>query len=83
MKSEEFQYCKFNSLSNIKVILKIDDYLHHSNGNRIQEKIDYLSPLDYGEKAALRVFYMCPISLGQFREWKFICRRGENATTNI
>jgi transposase InsO family protein len=52
LKAEEFQYCQFNSLSNLKVVSKIDDYIRHYNGERIQEKLGYLTPIEFGEMAA-------------------------------
>ena len=52
LKSEEFQYYKFNSLTNLKVVSKIDDYMYHYNENRIQEKLGYLTPNEFGMMAA-------------------------------
>ena len=52
IKSEEFQYIKFNSLSNVKVVKKVDDYLRHYNEERIQEKLGYLTPKEFGNVAA-------------------------------
>lgn len=52
IKTEEFQYCKFNSLPNFTVISKIDDYIHHYNEERILEKLGYLAPKEFGLAAA-------------------------------
>lgn len=52
LKSEEFQYVKFNSLSNTDVIERISTYLNYYNKERIQEKLGYLTPLDFSVKAA-------------------------------
>lgn len=52
IKSEEFQYIKFNSMSNVDVIKKVDDYLCHYNEERIQEKLGYLTPKEFGAVAA-------------------------------
>jgi putative transposase len=52
LKAAEFQYCKFNSLSILKVATKTDDYTRHYNGERIQEKSGYLTPIEFGELAA-------------------------------
>ncbi|MRH41214.1 IS3 family transposase [Aquibacillus halophilus] len=52
LKSEEFQYIKFNSLSNFNVVEKVDEYIKHYNKERIQEKLDYLTPKEFGVVAA-------------------------------
>lgn len=52
LKTEEFQYSKFNSLTNLTVVSKIDDYMYHYNENRIQEKLGYLTPKEFGMLAA-------------------------------
>lgn len=52
IKTEEFQYCKFNSLPNLAVVSKIDDYIYHYNEERIQEKLGYLAPKEFGVVAA-------------------------------
>lgn len=52
LKSEEFQYVKFNSLGNEEVSKRIIDYLNYYNQERIQEKLGYLTPLKYGVMAA-------------------------------
>lgn len=50
IKSEEFQYTKFNSMSNIDVVKKVND-LRHYNEERIQEKLGYLTPKEFGAVA--------------------------------
>ncbi len=52
LKTEEFQYCKFNSLANLLIVSKIDEYMYYYNEERIQEKLDYLTPKEFGIKAA-------------------------------
>jgi putative transposase len=52
LKTEEFLYCKFNSLVNLIVVKKIDEYMHHYNEERIQEKLGYLTPKEFGVMAA-------------------------------
>ena len=52
LKSEEFQFVKFNSLKNTEVIDRVLAYLYYYNEERIQEKLGYLTPKKYGEKAA-------------------------------
>ena len=53
IKTEEFQYCKFNSLTNLNVVSKIEKYMYHYNEeNRIQEKLGYLTPKEFGMMAA-------------------------------
>ena len=52
LKHEEFQYCKFNSLPNLTVISKIDEYMSHYNEERIQEKLGYLTLKEFGIEAA-------------------------------
>ncbi len=52
LKTEEFQYCKFNTLSNIEVIFRIDGYIHLYNEDRIQAKLGYLTPKEFGLKAS-------------------------------
>ena len=52
LKTEEFQYCKFNSLTNLNVISKIHEYLNHYNEERLQEKLGYLTPKEFGMMAA-------------------------------
>ena len=52
LKTEEFQYIKFNSLSNVSVVQKVDEYIRHYNEERIQEKLGYLTPKEFGVLAA-------------------------------
>lgn len=52
LKSEEFQYVKFNSLSDHEVRERVDHYLTYYNEERIQEKLGYLTPIKYGVVAA-------------------------------
>ena len=52
LKSEEFQFTKFNSLSNSKVEERVIDYLIYYNEERIQEKLGYLTPKKYSVMAA-------------------------------
>ena len=52
LKSEEFQYVKFNSLSNHEVNERVENYLKYYNEERIQEKLGYLTPVKYSVMAA-------------------------------
>ncbi|PID15012.1 hypothetical protein CSV63_09460 [Sporosarcina sp. P34] len=52
LKSEEFQYVKFNSLQNQDVVVRLIAYLNYFNKERIQEKLGYLTPVKYGVVAA-------------------------------
>src|SRR5699024_1017355 len=52
LKSEEFQYVKFNSLSNHEVNERVVNYLKYYNEERIQEKLGYLTPVKYSVMAA-------------------------------
>lgn len=52
LKSEEFQYTKFNSLKNQEVDKRVTAYLNYYNEERIQEKLGYLAPIKYGVMAA-------------------------------
>ncbi|SFH53755.1 Integrase core domain-containing protein [Pisciglobus halotolerans] len=47
IKSEEFQYTKYHSLSSQEVVARVNDYMYHYNNERIQEKLDYYSPLEF------------------------------------
>jgi transposase InsO family protein len=51
LKTEEFQYCIFNSLTNLEVVSKIDEFVYHYNEERIQKKLDYLTPKEFGVMA--------------------------------
>lgn len=52
LKSEEFQYVKFNSMSLDKVREKVGQYIKYYNEERIQEKLGYHTPIEYGSMAA-------------------------------
>jgi len=52
LKSEEFQYVKFNSLRDHEVSERVINYLNYYNEERIQEKLGYLTPKRYGVLAA-------------------------------
>ena len=52
IKSEEFQYVKFNSMQNIQVVEKVDEYIRYYNEDRILEKLGYLTPKEFGAQAA-------------------------------
>ena len=52
LKSEGFQYVKFNSLSDQEVNERVNHYLTYYNEERIQEKLGYLTPIKYGGMAA-------------------------------
>lgn len=52
LKSEEFQFTKFNSLKNQEVDKRVTTYLNYYNKERIQEKLGYLTPIKYGVMAA-------------------------------
>lgn len=52
LKSEEFQFVKFNSLNNAEVTDRVTAYLNYYNEERIQEKLGYYSPKEYSANAA-------------------------------
>lgn len=52
LKSEEFQYIKFNSVSLNVVRSHVKDYVKHYNEERIQEKLGYQTPVEFGSMAA-------------------------------
>lgn len=52
IKSEDFQYVKFHSLSSQEVIARVINYMNYYNNERIQEKLDYYSPLEFRGIAA-------------------------------
>lgn len=52
LKSEGFIYARYNSLSNGETISRVNQYLKYYNEERIQEKLGYLSPIDFGVKIA-------------------------------
>ncbi|AQQ53208.1 transposase [Planococcus lenghuensis] len=52
LKSEEFQYIKFNSMTVQEVTDKVEMYLNYYNEERIQEKLGYRTPKEFGALAA-------------------------------
>ena len=52
LKSEEFMYTRFNSITEKEVIERINRYMKFYNEERIQEKLDYHAPKEYGSMAA-------------------------------
>ena len=52
IKSEEFQYVKFNSLHNSQVREMVYEYIRYYNEDRILEKLGYLTPKEFGAQAA-------------------------------
>ncbi|WP_279512748.1 IS3 family transposase [Aureibacillus halotolerans] len=52
LKSEEFMYTTFNSISEKEVIERIDRYLKYDNEKRLQEKLGYHAPKEFGSTAA-------------------------------
>lgn len=52
IKSEEFQFVKYNSLSSQEIIQRVDSYMKHYNEERIQEKLGYQSPIEFRGLAA-------------------------------
>jgi putative transposase len=52
LKTEGIPSVKFHSLGNEEVKLRIERYLNYYNKDRLQKKLDYLSPIQYGFKAA-------------------------------
>ncbi|MEK4229278.1 integrase core domain-containing protein [Solibacillus sp. FSL H8-0538] len=52
LKTEEFQYVKFNSLPLEEVRKRVEEYLLYYNEERIQEKLDYLTPKEFIHQAA-------------------------------
>ncbi|KFO16553.1 transposase [Enterococcus faecium] len=52
IKSEEFQYIKYHSLSSQQVITRVTDYMKYYNQERIQEKLGYYSPMEFRGIAA-------------------------------
>lgn len=52
IKSEEFQYVKYNSISNQEVRNRVDIFMKHYNEERIQEKLGYQSPIEFRGMAA-------------------------------
>ncbi|WP_412679220.1 IS3 family transposase [Brevibacillus laterosporus] len=52
LKSEEFDSLKREILTNLMVIQKVENYICFYNEERIQEKLNYLSPYEYGKQVA-------------------------------
>lgn len=52
LKSEEFQHVKFNSLSLGEVRERVDKFMKYYNEERIQEKLGYHTPIEFGNMAA-------------------------------
>ncbi|WP_420913747.1 IS3 family transposase [Brevibacillus laterosporus] len=52
LKSEEFASLKRDILTNLMVIQKVENYICFYNKERIQEKLNYLSPYEYGKQIA-------------------------------
>lgn len=52
IKSEEFQYVKYNSLSIQEVRNRVDQFMKPYNEERIQEKLGYQSPIEFRNMAA-------------------------------
>lgn len=52
IKSEEFQYIKFNSMHNIHVVEKVNEYMRYYNEDRILAKLGYLAPKEFGAQVA-------------------------------
>lgn len=52
LKTEEFQYTKFNSLNIEEVRERIDAYIKYYNEERIQEKLGYLTPIEFSRQVA-------------------------------
>ncbi|KGR89791.1 transposase [Ureibacillus massiliensis 4400831 = CIP 108448 = CCUG 49529] len=52
LKTEEFQYVKMNSLSIEEVSSRVDMYIQYYNKERIQQKLGYLTPIEFGQQAA-------------------------------
>lgn len=52
IKTEEFQYVKFNSLEMEEVMKRVETYMSYYNKERIQEKLGYLTPEQFRYQAA-------------------------------
>ena len=52
LKMEEFERVKHHSLANEEVRTRVATYMSYYNEERIQEKLGYLAPLEYGHQAA-------------------------------
>ena len=52
IKTEEFPRVKHHSLTNETTRMRVMKYMKEYNEERIQEKLGYLTPLEYGKKVA-------------------------------
>jgi len=52
IKTEVFERVKHHSLTNEVTRLRVMEYMREYNEERIQEKLGYLTPLEFGEKVA-------------------------------
>ena len=52
LKTEEFARIKHHSLTNEETRTRVANYMSYYNEERIQEKLDYLAPVEYGYQAA-------------------------------
>lgn len=52
LKSEEFNSLERESITNSIVIQKVHEYMYYYNQERIQEKLNYLSPIDFRKQVA-------------------------------
>jgi putative transposase len=52
LKSEEFASDNRGYLTNIMIIQKVENYMRFYNEERIQEKLNYLTPYEYGSQVA-------------------------------
>lgn len=52
LKAEEFQFVKIHSLSMKEVTDRVDKYMLYYNSDRIQEKLGYQAPKEFGRLAA-------------------------------
>ena len=52
LKSEGFKDHRRSSITNIKVIEIVNQYMCYYNEKRIQAKLNYLAPIEYGRQVA-------------------------------
>ncbi|WP_186278814.1 integrase core domain-containing protein [Lysinibacillus sp. BW-2-10] len=52
LKTEEFARVKHHSLTNEETRTRVANYMSYYNEKRIQEKLGYLAPVEYGYYAA-------------------------------
>lgn len=52
LKSEEFACTKHHSMSNEAMFQRVETFMNYYNDERIQEKLGYLSPIDFRRKTA-------------------------------